>query len=141
MLVAGFDGAHLVEASQVALLGVEAGPYERLRHFKRDVDAGFPYREAIENASVSRFRAVLLTSLTTIAGLTPLMFETSSLAMNIVPIAVTICFGLAFATLLVLFVVPAIIVLAESAKYRLIDLRGSLLQELAVLEVKEEKPS
>ncbi|MCZ6870272.1 MAG: efflux RND transporter permease subunit [Gammaproteobacteria bacterium] len=109
--------------------------------FKRDVDKGVPYREAIENAAVSRFRAVLLTSLTTIAGLTPLMFETSSLAMYIVPIAATICFGLAFATLLVLFVVPALIVLAESAKYRLIALRASLLHKLTVLEVKEESLS
>jgi multidrug efflux pump subunit AcrB len=109
--------------------------------FKRDVDAGVPYRQAIENAAVSRFRAVLLTSLTTIAGLTPLMFETSSLAMYIVPIAATICFGLAFATLLVLFVVPAVIVLAESAKYRLIALRASLLHKLTVLEVKEESLS
>jgi multidrug efflux pump subunit AcrB len=56
---------------------------------------------------------VLLTSLTTIAGLTPLMFETSSLAMYMVPIAITLCFGLAFSTFLVLLVVPAMIIMID----------------------------
>ena len=66
-----------------------------------------------------RFRAVLLTSLTTIAGLSPLMFETSSLAFYVAPLAVTICFGLAFATLLVLIVIPALILLLEALKAHL----------------------
>ncbi|MEJ2130803.1 MAG: efflux RND transporter permease subunit, partial [Gammaproteobacteria bacterium] len=109
--------------------------------FKRDVEAGVSYREAIENAAISRFRAVLLTSLTTVAGLTPLIFEPSSLALYIVPIAVTICFGLAFATMLVLLVVPALIVLVESAKHRLAGLKGSLLHALKGPAVKEEMPS
>jgi predicted RND superfamily exporter protein len=59
------------------------------------------------------FRAVLLTSLTTIGGLSPLMFETSSLAFYMAPIAVTLCFGLALATGLVLLVIPALILLLE----------------------------
>jgi len=50
--------------------------------------------------------------------LTPLMFETFSLAMYMVPIAVTICFGLAFATALILLVVPALIVMIEGIHLR-----------------------
>ena len=84
--------------------------------FKRDIEAGMPVREALERAMTSRFRAVILTSLTTIAGLTPLMFESSSLAFYVAPIAVTLCFGLAFATLLVLIVIPAMILLLEDGK-------------------------
>ncbi len=87
--------------------------------FKRDIESGTPIRQALERAITARFRAVLLTSLTTIAGLTPLMFETSSLAFYLAPIAVTLCFGLAFATTLVLFVIPALILLLENGKARL----------------------
>lgn len=71
--------------------------------------------QALATAVQARFRAVLLTSLTTIAGLMALMFETSSLELYVAPIAVTLCFGLAFATTLVLLVIPAMIVLLEAA--------------------------
>lgn len=84
--------------------------------FRRELAEGKPYKEAIYEASLARFRAVILTSLTTIAGLSPLMFETFSLALYIVPIAITLCFGLAFSTLLVLLVIPALIVMIENAK-------------------------
>ena len=89
-----------------------------LSFLKRDVDAGRPIRESLERAARSRFRAVILTSVTTIAGLLPLMFETSSLAVMIRPIAVTVCFGLSFATLLILLVIPAFILLLEQLKLR-----------------------
>lgn len=96
--------------------------------FRRSLAEGKSVSEAIHEASLSRFRAVILTSLTTIAGLGPLMFETFSLALFIVPIAITICWGMAFATLLVLVVIPALIVLIEnitqSLKHRF---GGSLL--------------
>lgn len=94
--------------------------------FRRELAAGKPYKEAIHEASLSRFRAVILTSLTTIAGLSPLMFETFSLAMYIVPIAITLCFGLAFSTILVLLVIPALIVMIENFKEAL---RGFPLTE------------
>lgn len=71
-------------------------------------------QQALAAAVKARFRAVLLTSLTTIAGLMALMFETSSLELYVAPIAVTLCFGLAFATTLVLLVIPAMIVLLEA---------------------------
>jgi multidrug efflux pump subunit AcrB len=86
---------------------------------RRHVDAGMPIKQALREATQSRFRAVILTSLTTVAGLLPLMFETSTLSMYFAPIAVTICFGLSLATLLVLIVVPALILLLEQAKSRL----------------------
>ncbi len=64
---------------------------------------------AATGASRDRLRAVLLTSLTTIGGLAPLMFEKSLQAQFLLPMAITIVFGLALATLLVLFLVPALI--------------------------------
>ena len=55
----------------------------------------------------------MLTSLTTVAGLLPLLFETSLQAQFLIPMAVSISFGLAYATVLILFVIPALISLIE----------------------------
>ena len=70
---------------------------------------GMALQDAIIEAGCQRLRAVLLTSLTTIAGLLPLLFETSLQAQFLIPMAVSISFGLAFATFLVLFLVPALL--------------------------------
>ncbi|MCA8927406.1 MAG: efflux RND transporter permease subunit [Alphaproteobacteria bacterium] len=71
--------------------------------------SGMALLDAIEQGTCERLRAVLLTSLTTIGGLTPLMFETSTQAQFLIPMAITIVFGLGIATLLVLVLVPALV--------------------------------
>ena len=86
--------------------------------YKELKQAGMAWREAIVEAACRRLRAVLLTSLTTIGGLTPLMFETSVQAQFLVPMAVSIAFGLAFATFLVLLLVPALLTIHESVAVR-----------------------
>ncbi|MBT6910786.1 MAG: efflux RND transporter permease subunit, partial [Rhodospirillaceae bacterium] len=73
------------------------------------IAAGEEIMLAIVAGSQDRLRAVLLTSLTTIGGLTPLLFETSLQAQFLIPMAITMIFGLAFATFLVLLVIPALI--------------------------------
>lgn len=73
--------------------------------------------EAATGASRDRLRAVLLTSLTTIGGLIPLMFEKSVQAQFILPMAVTIIFGLGLATLLVLFLVPAFVAIGADIRW------------------------
>ena len=77
--------------------------------YKQLREKGVAMKEAVIEASCRRLRAVLLTSLTTIAGLLPLLFETSLQAQFLIPMAVSISFGLAFATFLVLFLVPALL--------------------------------
>ncbi|MDX1593943.1 MAG: efflux RND transporter permease subunit [Gammaproteobacteria bacterium] len=86
--------------------------YQRLRA------EGLAVREALVEAACQRLRAVLLTSLTTIAGLTPLLFETSTQAQFLIPMAVSIAFGLALATLLILLVVPTMLSLYEELRAR-----------------------
>jgi multidrug efflux pump subunit AcrB len=71
--------------------------------------AGMALEQAIVEGTCSRFRAVLLTSGTTIGGLTPLMFETDLQAQFLIPMAITIVFGLMVTTFLVLLLVPAMI--------------------------------
>jgi len=65
--------------------------------------------EAAPGGARDRLRAVLLTSLTTIGGLTPLLFEKSLQAQFLLPMAITLVFGLALATALVLILVPAVL--------------------------------
>lgn len=84
--------------------------YQKLRKQGMDV------HKAIVEAACQRLRAVLLTSLTTIAGLTPILFETSLQAQFLIPMATSIVFGLAFGTLLILLVVPSLLVILENGK-------------------------
>jgi multidrug efflux pump subunit AcrB len=62
--------------------------------------------EAIQNAGVARFRPVLLTSLTTFFGLVPLLFEQSTQAQFLIPMAISLAFGILFATVITLVMVP-----------------------------------
>ncbi len=93
--------------------------------FKQLKQEGMENDDAIVEAACQRLRAVLLTSLTTIAGLTPLLFETSLQAQFLIPMAVSISFGLAFATFLVLLLVPALLMVHERTRDRLADIKMS----------------
>ncbi len=84
--------------------------------FKELQGKGADLRDALIGAACGRLRAVLLTSLTTIGGLTPLLFEGSLQAQFLIPMAVSIAFGLGFSAALVLFFVPALLSLLEGFK-------------------------
>jgi multidrug efflux pump subunit AcrB len=71
------------------------------------IGAGESAVEAAGGAARDRLRAILLTSITTIAGLTPMLLETSTQAQLLIPLVASLAFGLSSATLLALFVVPA----------------------------------
>jgi multidrug efflux pump subunit AcrB len=85
---------------------------------------GMPVVDALVEAACQRLRAVLLTSLTTIAGLTPLLFEESYQAQFLIPMATSIAFGLGFATVLVLLVIPSLLSMHESLHGLAQRLRG-----------------
>lgn len=70
---------------------------------------GLSYKEAIVEAGISRFRAVLLTSITTFVGLLPLLQEKSEQAMTLIPMAVSLSFGIIFATVITLLIVPVLL--------------------------------
>ncbi|MDG2359741.1 MAG: efflux RND transporter permease subunit [Planctomycetaceae bacterium] len=86
------------------------------------VRKGVGHFEASVDGAKLRLRAILLTTLTTAAGLTPLMFETSFQAKFMIPMAVTLTFGLIFATALTLVIVPALNLI-------FLELRGQLSDE------------
>lgn len=91
--------------------------YQKLRNKGMDV------RQALVEASKQRLRAVILTSLTTIAGLAPLLFETSLQAQFLIPMAVSIAFGLMFSTVLVLLIIPVLLSYHEDIHAWLLKLR------------------
>ncbi|MCR9295391.1 MAG: efflux RND transporter permease subunit [bacterium] len=70
------------------------------------VRAGVPVTEAIHDAGIRRFRPVLLTTITTIGGLMPILLESSIQAQILIPMATSIAFGEFFATIVVLYLVP-----------------------------------
>ena len=89
--------------------------------YKRLRSEGMEIKQALEEAVVQRVRAVFLTSLTTIGGLTPLLFETSLQAQFLIPMAAAIAFGLMFSTFLILLVIPCILSLYEGIAHRFIS--------------------
>lgn len=72
--------------------------------------------EAIHQAGVRRFRPILLTTLTTFGGLAPMIFETSRQARFMIPMAISLGFGILFATTITLVIVPCLFLMAENAR-------------------------
>ncbi len=72
---------------------------------------------AILNAGCGRFRAILLTSLTTFAGLAPLIYEQDTQAQFLIPMAVSLGYGILFTTLVTLLLVPVLVVILEDFHY------------------------
>jgi multidrug efflux pump subunit AcrB len=84
--------------------------------FNRKLKEGMEYKSALYETGVTRLRPVLLTSLTTIAGLGPLIFETSHQAQFLSPMAISVAYGLLFGTLLTLVLLPALLVVLNRTK-------------------------
>ncbi len=87
---------------------------------------------AVYDAGIARFRPIMLTSLTTFAGLTPLLFETSIQAQFLIPMAASLAFGVMFATLVSLILVPAFYLVVADFKNPLFLLRGQGLDSVLV---------
>ena len=79
-------------------------------------DAGQPPADAVRLAAVRRFRPIVLTTLTTFGGLAPMIFETSLQAKFMIPMAISLGFGILFATGITLGLVPCFYVIIEDAK-------------------------
>ncbi len=92
----------------VALAGVVVNDSLVLVDFINQERAeGMSLREAIKKSGSLRFRPIILTSLTTFAGLLPVLFETSLQAQFLIPMAISLSFGVLFATFITLVLVPA----------------------------------
>ncbi len=102
----------------VSLAGVVVNDSILLVEFvKYHVAEGMSLHTAVKQAVHDRFRAIFLTSVTTIAGMTPLLFETSSQALILVPLVTSIIFGMLTSTVLIMLVLPAIYAIMEDVRF------------------------
>ncbi|WP_111707824.1 efflux RND transporter permease subunit [Lutibacter citreus] len=108
-----------------------------------NLKAGLKYDQALYKAGLSRFRAIFLTSLTTIAGLAPLLLEKSRQAQFLKPMAVSISYGIGIATVLTLVMLPLLLSLGNSIKvyYKWLKTGEKVTKEeveRAIIELKSE---
>ncbi|MBW2494125.1 MAG: efflux RND transporter permease subunit [Deltaproteobacteria bacterium] len=103
----------------VALSGVVINSSLVLVHYvNQRRNAGDALEEAVREAGVARFRPIVLTSMTTFAGLTPLLLEGSVSAQFLIPMAISLAFGVVFASSISLFLVPSLYLILEDVKRR-----------------------
>ena len=99
----------------IALSGVVVNDSLILVEFaNRERAKGLSFEDAILNAGKKRFRAILLTTLTTFVGLLPLLFETSMQAQFVIPMAISLSFGILFASVITLVLIPCLYLVVET---------------------------
>ena len=126
-LIMGLDFTLPSMIGFVSLAGVVVNDSILLVEFvKFHVNEGMLFHDAALQAVKDRFRAIFLTSVTTIAGMTPLLFETSTQAQILVPLVTSIVFGMLTSTLLIMLVLPAMY---------------GIMEDIGFVELKKEKPS
>lgn len=101
----------------IALIGIMVNDgLVLIGKFNNNLRDGMLFDDALYEAGRARFRAIFLTSLTTVAGLAPLIFEQSRQAQFLIPMAVSIAYGIGFATVLTLIVLPIFLSFSNSVK-------------------------
>lgn len=101
----------------IALIGIMVNDgLVLIGKFNGNLKEGMAFDQALFEAAKSRFRAIFLTSLTTIAGLAPLILEKSRQAQFLIPMAISIAYGIAVATLLTLIILPLLLSITNAIK-------------------------
>lgn len=124
-LILGMEVSILSAIGIIGLVGVVVNDSLVMVDFiNHHIEEGHEWREAVLEAGPSRFRAVLLTSLTTFIGLLPIQLETSIQAQFVKPMATSVAFGIFFSTAVTLFLVPTLYYVAQDIRQWLFPGRG-----------------
>jgi multidrug efflux pump subunit AcrB len=116
-LLMGYSLSVISMFGVVALSGVVVNDSLVLIEFaNRRHLSGIPAAVAIHQAALHRFRPILLTTLTTFGGLSPIIFETSRQARFLIPMAISLGYGILFATLITLILVPSLYLILDDIK-------------------------
>ena len=109
-LLMGYNLSIMSCMGMVALAGVVVNDSLVLINFSNRLvrEEGLPARLAIQRAAVRRFRPIMLTTLTTFGGLAPMIFETSRQARFMIPMAISLGYGIVFATVITLLIIPSL---------------------------------
>ncbi|WP_036386077.1 efflux RND transporter permease subunit [Muricauda sp. MAR_2010_75] len=94
---------------------------------------GDPIYKSIHEAGLRRFRPIILTTMTTFGGLAPIILETSSQAFYLIPMAISLGFGIVFATTIILVIVPCLYLILEDL--RLLIAKGRTVKEVNVTDI------
>lgn len=101
----------------IALIGIVVNDgLVLIEKFNANLRNGLLFNDALIDAGKSRFRAIVLTSVTTVAGLAPLIFETSRQAQFLIPMAVAVAYGITIATFLTLLMLPLLLSVGNSLR-------------------------
>lgn len=125
----------------IALIGIMVNDgLVLIGKFNNNLREGMKFDTAIYEAGRSRFRAIFLTSLTTIAGLAPLIFEPSRQAQFLIPMAISIAYGIGFATVLTLVLLPIFLSFSNSIKvgFAWVFSSGTITKEQVERAIKEQ---
>ncbi|MFW5810799.1 MAG: efflux RND transporter permease subunit, partial [Thermodesulfobacteriota bacterium] len=126
-LIMGYNVSLISMMGLLALSGVVVNDSLVLVHRANSLrEEGASPDEAVSDAGIRRFRPILLTSFTTFLGLTPMIFETSLQARFLIPMAISLGFGVLFATFIILLMVPAFYIILEDIRSLLGELPGDL---------------
>jgi multidrug efflux pump subunit AcrB len=112
-----------------------------MTHFNDIKNDGSPIGEDLLRAGDSRFRAIVLTTLTTVCGLMPLLMETSEQAQYLIPAAISLAWGELFATPVTLIIVPVLIQVADDARRILGNLKNYFFPAGHVANTADDNPS
>jgi multidrug efflux pump subunit AcrB len=112
--VTGFPISMMSMMGVIALSGVVVNDSLILVDYaNKAVDQGADRHSSVVRAGIRRFRAIMLTSLTTFMGLAPMLLERSAQALEIVPMAISLAFGIVFATIITLLLVPSLYMILD----------------------------
>ena len=113
----GVDLSIMSIMGMLALVGIVVNDSLVLVDFvNRKVKEGMPIAQAVRESGAARFRPVILTSMTTFLGLLPLLFETSTQAQFLIPMGISLGFGILFATFITLILIPCHYLMLEDIK-------------------------
>jgi multidrug efflux pump subunit AcrB len=116
-IIMGYSLSVLSLFGVVALSGVVVNDSLVLINFaNRRRKKGSIASDAIQDAAIQRFRPIMLTTLTTFGGLAPMIFETSRQARFLIPMAISLGYGIVFATVITLVIVPSVYLIIDDIK-------------------------
>ncbi len=115
-ILLGYDLSLVSLMGVIALTGVVVNDSLIMIDYANKKRKNSSIYEAIHEAGLRRFRPIILTTLTTFGGLTPIILETSSQAYYLIPMAISLGFGIVFATSIILLIVPCLYLILEDVK-------------------------
>ncbi len=102
--------------------------------YNQNLEKGMKLYDAVKDAGVARFRAIFLTTVTTTAGLMPLILENSPDARMLIPMAIALAYGILFGTMFILIILPVLIVLFNKAVVKVKRIRTGVDVEAEAVE-------